>query len=74
MTIKYGPRPSGRILAHNHVRRSADMPQGLNGFRYWYDKPQRADYVVCKCGWRPDLGTHYRIEGMGSADYRCETL
>ena len=31
------------------------------------------NYVVCKCGWRPDLGMHYRIRGMGSADYRCET-
>jgi hypothetical protein len=31
------------------------------------------DYVVCKCGWRPDLGVHYRIRGMGTADYRCDS-
>ena len=41
---KYGPkgiRPSGRIMAHNHIRRSAGMPHGVNGFRRWYDWPPR---------------------------------
>jgi hypothetical protein len=90
---KYGPkgiRPSGRILAHNHVRHYAEMPNGLNGFRFWYDWPPGSrkksrpfgdidggklpDYIVCKCGWRPDLGVHYRIRGMGSANYRVDTF
>jgi hypothetical protein len=88
---KYGPRglrPSGRILAHNHVRRAVNMPHGRNGFRCWYDWPpgskkkswhfrfgnrELPDYVICKCGWRPDLGVHYRIRGMGNANYRCDT-
>ena len=86
---KYGPkgiRPSGRILAHNHIRRHVYMGHGSNGFRRWYDWPpgsnrkswhfdgELPDYVVCQCGWRPDLGTHYRIRGMGTAKYRCDTL
>jgi hypothetical protein len=80
-----GVRPSGRILVHNHIRRTATMPPGLNGFRIWYDflkypqhfknlwdtKPTK--YVVCKCGWRPDFGKHYRLKGMGSPNYRVDT-
>lgn len=27
----------GRVLMHNHVRHSLDMPSGLNGFRAWTD-------------------------------------
>jgi hypothetical protein len=82
-----GVRPSGRVLVHNHVRRHANMPNGANGFRAWYDfldAPRRfrritspgeppPKYIVCKCGWRPDLGTHYRIKGVGSANYRVES-
>jgi hypothetical protein len=86
---KYGPngeRPSGKVLVHNHIRRYVDMPRGLNGFRYWYDfrhDPQHfksvapdapPKYIICKCGWRPDLGVHYRIKGMGSANYRVDTF
>lgn len=93
---KYGPkgaRPSGRILAHNHIRHHAAMGHGMNGFRCWYDylnkntnksggrfnspnsrkKHGATDYVVCHCGWLPDLGVHYRVKGMGSPDYRCDT-
>ncbi len=87
---KYGPRglrPSGRILAHNHVRRVVNMPHGVNGFRRWYDWPPGAgkkskylaeggdgpDYVICKCGWRPDLGVHYRVRGLGTDQYRCDS-
>jgi hypothetical protein len=85
-----GIRPSGRILTHNHIRRHAQMGHGSNGFRYWYDWPPGSkkkswhfgqvgdgklpDYVICKCGWRPDLGVHYRIKGVGSAGYRCDTF
>jgi hypothetical protein len=89
MTHKYGPkgiRPSGLIMAHNHVRRFVNSPHGANGFRHWFDWPlgskkksrhfdhELPDYVICNCGWRPDLGVHYRIKGMGSEDYRCEDL
>jgi hypothetical protein len=83
-----GVRPSGRVLVHNHIRHTATMPPGLHGFRIWYDfrdNPQHfkllqkksnyrpPKYIVCKCGWRPDLGTHYRIEGVGSPNYRVDT-
>jgi hypothetical protein len=98
MISKYGAkgeRPSGRILAHNHVRHSVNMPHGANGFRCWYDfldleiqktkgffrriskddpDGPRVHYVRCKCGWRPDLGIHYRVRGMESADYRCDSI
>ncbi len=77
---KYGPkgkRRSGRVLlVHNDIRHTADMPSGLFGFRIWYDfldAPQRpTKYTVCKCGWRPDLGTHYRVKSPGSPNYRVE--
>lgn len=22
------------------------------------------NYVICKCGWRPELGVHYRVKGV----------
>lgn len=86
---KYGPkgiRPSGLIMAHNQVRRHSTSPHGANGFRRWFDWPPKSkkesrhfhqalpDYVICKCGWRQDLGVHYRIKGMGPTNYRCENL
>lgn len=95
---KYGPngeRASGRILAHNHIRRYERMPNGLNGFRIWYDfldpeqqrlkghfrnihkvEPSLAgiEYVRCECGWRPDLGTHYRVKAANQDDYRCDSF
>lgn len=89
--VAHGPkgiRPSGLIMAHNHVRRNVNSPHGANGFRRWYDWPPGSEkksryfgkigdgrlpnYVICKCGWRPDLGVHYRIKGMGSPNYRCD--
>jgi hypothetical protein len=82
-----GVRPSGRIIAHNHIRHTAKMPAGLNGFRTWYDflnDPRHfkrleeregyepTKYFVCKCGWRPDLGRHYRMKST-PANYRVDT-
>jgi hypothetical protein len=26
----------------------------------WFDDPHE-NYVVCDCGWRPDLGAHYQV-------------
>jgi hypothetical protein len=84
-----GERPSGKVMIHNHVRRYAAMSHGMNGFRRWFDyldDPQifarshgknagpPPKYIVCKCGWRPDLGTHYRVKGMGTANYRCDSF
>ncbi|SHG10243.1 hypothetical protein [Bradyrhizobium erythrophlei] len=43
----------GRVLCHNHVRHTVDMPCGLNGFRAWTceaaDKP--SGFVKCPCGY-----------------------
>jgi hypothetical protein len=57
--------PEGMILVHNHVQRSARTRSGTNGFRFWNAAP-KPNYVVCQCGWRSDLGTHYRVEGKGA--------
>jgi hypothetical protein len=44
---------AGRVLCHNHVRHTVDMPCGLNGFRAWtceaVEKPK--GFVKCNCGW-----------------------
>lgn len=43
----------GRVLCHNDVWHTVDMPNGLNGFRAWTcDKaelPKR--FIKCPCGW-----------------------
>jgi hypothetical protein len=43
---------SGRVLMHNHVRHTIDMPSGLNGFRAWTDNALPSDeFKPCHCGW-----------------------
>ena len=44
---------SGRVLAHNHIVHTIDMPIGCNGFRAWTwakDKVS-ANFKKCNCGW-----------------------
>ena len=53
------PRPAGMILAHNHVRHSPRTQNGVNGFHAWFTGHPSKDFVVCPCGWRPELGEHY---------------
>jgi hypothetical protein len=53
--------PAGFILLHNHVKHGAMTRQSTNGFRAWFSLPS-AEHVVCDCGWRPELGKHYRID------------
>ena len=45
--------PSGRVLAHNHIWHHAEMPSGLNGFRFWTSPKgkQPKHFVPCPCGW-----------------------
>ena len=62
----YGGRiPAGYKLAHNIVARTANMPHGMNGFRRFWIPPEwtKWHWVKCRCGWRPDLGAHYRGRG-----------
>jgi len=54
-------RPAGFILCHNHIKHHARTRQGTNGFRAWFSLPS-AKHLVCDCGWRPELGKHYRID------------
>jgi hypothetical protein len=46
------PPPAGQILVHNRP--------DSRGFRAWWTAPS-AELVLCDCGWRPDLGEHYRV-------------
>jgi hypothetical protein len=60
-TVNYSRRkPKDYLLAHNLVRpTSADQTHGLHGFRVFWVPPEY-EWVECDCGWRPDLGPHYR--------------
>jgi hypothetical protein len=49
--------PAGHILVHN-------LPDS-RVFRAWWTKPA-TEFVLCDCGWRPDLGKHYRVQRPGS--------
>jgi hypothetical protein len=42
----------GRVLMHNHVQHTIDMPLGLNGFRPWTANAVSNDqFKPCRCGW-----------------------
>jgi hypothetical protein len=50
----------GWVLGHNHVKHNDRTPIGLNGFRaFSFRRRDLPHFVVCPCGWRPDLGKHY---------------
>jgi len=51
----------GKVLVHNQVLHGPRTGSGVGGFRAWEDEPL-AHYFVCSCGWRQDLGTHYRVK------------
>jgi hypothetical protein len=52
--------PVDKILVHNRVAHGPRTEQGINGFRAWWATPGE-EYASCDCGWRPDLGPHYRV-------------
>jgi hypothetical protein len=52
--------PAGFVLVHNQIRHSAWTREGTNGFRAWFS-PASDNYLVCDCGWRPELGKHHRV-------------
>lgn len=68
----------GRVLAHNHVRHTIDMPCGVNGFRAWtWARAQKLRHFVrCGCGWsglphyRADMGSK-RLNALAD---RCMTV
>jgi hypothetical protein len=57
------PPPPGYILVHNRLS-APQKRQGTRGLRAWWTKPA-AEFVLCDCGWRPDLGPHYRVQRPG---------
>ena len=58
------PLPNGRVLVHNHIAHTKDMPAGLEGFRFWTQKAEPSRLVLCECGWQGV--THYHVKGVGS--------
>jgi hypothetical protein len=58
LATKQAP-PAGQILVHNQPRGAS-----TRGFRAWWAKPGK-QFSLCACGWRPDLGEHYRVQRAG---------
>jgi hypothetical protein len=64
--------PKGRVLAHNHIRHTVDMPSGANGFRVW-SWPQGKvpkHFKTCGCGY---AGLPHVANADHAASYKCET-
>jgi hypothetical protein len=59
---------AGRVLMHNHIRHTVNMPSGVNGFRFWTDTEAPAGFHLCKCGWSglPHYSSMRR-------NYKCES-
>jgi hypothetical protein len=58
------PPPPGQILVHNQGKSTRRTFQSAHGFRAWWAEPG-AEFILCDCGWRPDLGVHYRVHRPG---------
>ena len=57
-----GEIPPGKVLAHNPVYPVTRMRPGTRGSRLWVQVPDDT-LELCPCGWRPELGAHYRVTG-----------
>ena len=51
------PPPAGFVLVHG-APQAHGAPRRL---RAWWATPA-AEFVVCTCAWRPDLGEHHRVQ------------
>ena len=58
---------AGRVLMHNNIRHTIDMPCGVNGFRGWTDVKPWSGFKRCHCGWS-GLPHYSRFP-----NYKCET-
>jgi hypothetical protein len=54
----------GRVIVHNQIAHTKDMPIGVNGFRCWTQLPNPKLLALCKCGWG-DI-EHYHVKGVGT--------
>lgn len=54
-----GEIPPGRVLVHNPVYPVTRKRPGTRGSRIWTQPPDDGVFP-CSCGWRPELGEHYR--------------
>jgi hypothetical protein len=68
-----GKIPKDYHLAHNHIAHTVNMTHGLNGFRRFWIPPEWK-WVKCRCGWRPDLGPHYRHPGTSDKTFTWEEI
>jgi hypothetical protein len=58
------PPPTGLVLVHNQLS-GPPLAHGRSPpLRACWAKPA-TEFVPCKCGWRPDLGAHYRVHRPG---------
>jgi hypothetical protein len=55
------PPPPGYVLVHNRFEVTRRKVKRSGTFRAWWAMPGR-NFVLCACGWRPDLGEHYRVQ------------
>jgi hypothetical protein len=58
------PPPAGHVLVHNQHNSAPLAPEHSPRFRAWWAKPATV-FILCRCGWRPDLGEHYRVHRPG---------
>jgi hypothetical protein len=56
--------PADQALVHNHVRPTRRL--GSRGFRAWLCAPSEW-LEVCRCGWAPELGPHFRVRRVDSS-------
>lgn len=64
------PSDKRRVIVHNHIMHTVDMPLGMNGFRAWTQFKSNK-VVACKCGWSGLK--HYRVKGLGSGKSVSQT-
>ncbi len=55
-------RPTAMVLMHNQIRHGPRTRSGTNGFRAWLAHPEEEKQTPCDCGWRPELGPHFRVK------------
>jgi hypothetical protein len=58
------PPPAGYALVHNRFEVPRRKFERSGSFRAWWAMPG-PEFILCACGWRADLGEHYRVQRVG---------